>query len=290
MGLATILLIAVTAVWGGTFVVVSDIVTHMDVSDFLFWRFLMATTLLFVLRPRAVFKLSSQERLRGVLIGVVLGFGYVFQTVGLQHTSPTVSGFVTGMFIVFTPLLAGPLMKEPVGRAAWFGVALATAGLALISLHGASFGYGELLTLVCAALFALQIIGLSAWSTPENSYGLATLQLGTTTLIALVGTAFSGGIQAPHSSQVWLEVAFMGVFATAVAFVIQSWAQSHMSPTRAAVVLTMEPVFAGVFGVWAGDELTTRILAGGGLILLAMLVVELGPRRSREGELVHSGY
>lgn len=290
MGLATILLIAVTAVWGGTFVVVHDIVAKMDVTDFLFWRFLLATVLLLMLRPRAVMRLSPQERVRGVLIGVVLGFGYVLQTVGLQHTSPTVSGFVTGMFIVFTPLLAGPLMNEPVGAAAWVGVALATVGLALISLHGASLGYGELLTLGCAALFALQIIGLSAWSTAENAYGLATLQLGTTTVIALAGAALTGGIQAPSDSTLWLEVAFMGVFATAVAFVIQSWAQSHMSPTRAAVVLTMEPVFAGIFGVWAGDELTTRIIAGAACILAAMLIVELGPRKARDGQLAHTGY
>lgn len=287
-GLATILLIAVTAIWGGTFVVVQEAVARMEVTDFLFWRFTLGASLLFLLRPRAVLSLSRTDLIRGALIGVALGIGYVLQTVGLQHTSATVSGFVTGMFVVFTPILAGVIFRERIPLLAWVGVALATVGLGLISLHGWAFGYGELLTLGCAAVFALQILGLSTWSTASNAYGLATVQLAVVALIALLGTVTSAGPELPPDRYSWVAVIAMGVFATALAFVVQSWAQAHMDPTRAAVVLTMEPVFAGIFGVViAGDSLTLRVLLGSACILAAMFLVELGPRHSREGEIAH---
>jgi drug/metabolite transporter (DMT)-like permease len=286
--IATISLVAVTAIWGGTFVVVQRAIDTMEVNDFLFWRFTLGAGILFALRPRTVLSMQRLDVKRGAYIGLVLGLGYVLQTVGLQYTSATVSGFVTGMFVVFTPLVAGFVSRERVPGAAWAGVLVATVGLGLLSLNGWAFGYGEALTLGCAALFALQIVGLSTWSTKENAYGLATIQLAVVALVALVGTLPSGGPQLPPDAYSWGAVISMGVFATALAFVVQSWAQAHMSSTRAAIVLTMEPVFAGIFGVlFADDELTTRMLLGALLILAAMYLVELGPRRSREGELPH---
>ena len=277
--LATIALLATTAVWGGTFVVVKDAVERMPVMPFLFWRFLLAFLVLAMLRPRAMLDLSPEKRRHGVLLGLMLGGGYVFQTFGLVHTSATVSGFITGMFVVFTPLIGWVVLSEPVGRAVWAGVGLATLGLALISLNGLSIGLGELLTLGCAALFAGQIVGLARWSTAADAYGLTVLQLGVVAALCLLASPLEGGMELPPDAGAWAAIAFLALAATALAFLAQTWAQTHMSAPRAAIVLTMEPVFAGIFGVTVGgDQLTARILAGGVCIVAAMYVVELGPR------------
>ncbi len=280
--LATLALVGATAVWGATFVVVQDAVEQMPVVPFLFWRFAIAALVLAVLRPGAVRALTPDKRRHGVYLGLLLGGGYVLQTFGLLHTSATVSGFITGMFVVFTPLIAWAVLHQPIGPGVWLGVALATVGLALISLNGFVLGFGELLTLGCAALFAGQIVGLGHWSTASDAYGLTVLQLGVVALMCLVASPLQGGLVVPPNAGVWAAILFLALAATALAFLAQTWAQTYMSAPRAAIVLTLEPVFAGIFGVTVGgDELTTRILAGGLFIVAAMYVVELGPRFGR---------
>jgi drug/metabolite transporter (DMT)-like permease len=279
--LATIALVAVTAVWGGTFVVVQDAVEQMPVLPFLFWRFVLACGVLALLRPRAVAALSPEKRRHGLLLGLLLGAGYVLQTFGLLHTSATVSGFITGMFVVFTPLIGWLVLGQPVAPTVWFAVGLATAGLALISLNGFAMGVGELLTLGCAALFGGHIVGLGHWSTASDAYGLTVLQLGVVAALCLLASPLQGGLALPPNAGVWVAIGFLALAATALAFLAQTWAQTHMSAPRAAIVLTLEPVFAGIFGVTVGgDDLTGRILAGGACIVAAMYVVELGPRIS----------
>ncbi len=280
--LATLALVGVTAVWGGTFVVVQDAVEQMPVLPFLFWRFALAAAVMALLRPRAMVRLSPQKRRHGVYLGLLLGGGYILQTFGLLHTSATVSGFITGMFVVFTPLIAWLVLRQPIGPAVWLGVALATFGLALISLNGLAMGFGELLTLGCAALFGAHIVGLGQWSTAADAYGLTVIQLGVVALLGLVASPLQGGLAMPPTAAVWAALAFLALVATALAFLAQTWAQTYMSAPRAAIVLTLEPVFAGIFGVTVGgDTLTTRILAGGLCIVAAMYVVELGPRLGR---------
>ena len=277
--LATAALVGVTAVWGGTFVVVQDSVEQMPVLPFLFWRFALAAAVLALLRPRAVLDLDPVARGHGVLLGLMLGTGYMAQTFGLLHTSATVSGFITGMFVVFTPLIGWLALRQPITPPVWAAVGLATVGLGLISLNGFAIGFGELLTLVCAASFAAHIVGLGHWSTSSRAYGLTVLQLGVVALICLVASPLQGGLVLPPSGGVWAAIVFLALAATALAFLAQAWAQTHMSAPRAAIVLTLEPVFAGIFGVTlGGDTLTARILAGGACIVTAMYVVELGPR------------
>ena len=286
-------LVAVTAVWGATFVVVKDAVERMPVMDFLSVRFLFATAVMVAIRPRVVGNIAAAHgglrapglAAHGGLLGLALGLGYVGQTFGLQHTSATISGFITGMFVVFTPLIARLLLRRPIGLVAWTGVALATAGLAVISLRGFSIGLGEALTLLCALLFGFHIVGLGEWSARYDTYALAVVQLGTVGVLCALAAA-RGGIAAPPDPAVWGAVLITAVFATALAFVVQTWAQTVLSPTRAAVVMTMEPVFAGLFGVLVGgDVLTPRILIGGAFVVGAMYLVELGPRRAADARL-----
>ena len=284
-GLVVAALVGVTAIWGSTFVVVKDAIEHMPVLDFLAWRFSIAALVMVLLRPRCVARLGADGRRAGLLLGVALGLGYIAQTIGLQTASASVSGFITGMFVVFTPLTSAVLLRKPPARSAWVAVALATVGLGLLALHGLTIGRGEAITLLCAAAFALHIVGLGEWSASRDAYGLAVVQL------AVVGIgcglfAAPGGIVVPDEASVWWALALTALAATAVAFVVQTWAQAHVAPTRAAVIMTMEPVFAGLFGVSvAGERLGVRELAGAALILAAMLAVEIGPRQGAEGEV-----
>lgn len=282
---ATAALLGVTAIWGSTFVVVKDAIARMPVMDFLAWRFGIATVAVVVLAPRSLRRLDPRGRRVGVALGLALGAGYVLQTLGLRTTPAAVSGFITGMFVVFTPLISGVALRRRVGGSAWVAVVLATGGLALLSLRGLSVGVGELLTLGCAAAYAVHIVGLGEESASYDAVGLAALQLATVTVLSALGGA-PGGLAPPPDAGVWGAVLLTGLAATALAFFTQTWAQAHLPPTRAAVVMTMEPAFAGVFGVWlGGDRLSARSWLGAALVLAAMLLVEAGPRHGAEGDV-----
>ncbi|MDX6274927.1 MAG: hypothetical protein QOJ92_2137 [Frankiales bacterium] len=276
-------LVGVTAVWGSTFVVVKDAIERMPVLDFLTWRFAIAAGAMLLVRPRSVAQLGKDGRRKGAWLGLALGVGYITQTFGLAHTRASVSGFITGLFVVFTPLIAALLLRKSVTRMAWIAVTLATGGLALLSLRGFSIGFGEALTVLTAIAFAAHIVGLGEWSAGRDPVGLAVVQLLVVAVLCGV-PAIGGRLAMPPDAGVWGALLLTSLAATAVGFLVQTWAQSHLSPTRTAVVLTMEPVFAGVFGVLvAGDSFGLRTASGAFLVLVAMLLVEVGPRDGAEG-------
>jgi drug/metabolite transporter (DMT)-like permease len=180
---------------------------------------------------------------------------------------------------VFTPILALLLLRQKMAVRVWLAVGLATAGLALLSLNGFSVGAGVWLTLAAAALYALQIIGLGQWSQPGEAPGLACVQTVAIAVVCLLATAPHGPMLPPDRSA-WLAVLYMALIAGAGAMLMQTWAQGHLPATRTAIVMTTEPVFAAAFAVLLGvDALSWRMLAGGGLVLAAMYLVELMPPR-----------
>jgi drug/metabolite transporter (DMT)-like permease len=192
-----------------------------------------------------------------------------------------VSGFITGLFVVFTPLIAAVVLRRRVPAAVWVAVALATVGLGLISLHGLSIGRGELLTVVGAFFFAAHIVGLGEWSHRNDAYALAVVQIGTVAAFSLALALIKDGghgLTLPSGWSGWGAIAVTALLGTAAGFFLQTWSQARMPATRAAVVLTLEPVFAGVTGVLSGETLALRGWIGAGLVLAAMYLVELGPR------------
>ena len=280
--LASAAMLLVTVVWGWTFVVVQNAVGRMPVMDFLSWRFLVAALLMLAIRPSCLKGLTWPELWRGALLGAILGMGYITQTYGLVYASASVSGFITGMFVVFTPLIGWLFLRKKINAQTWIAVVLATVGLGLLGLHGWKLGTGELLTLGCALFYALHILGLGEWSSKYPLYRFALLQVLTVAVIALLAAA-PGGIALPPDSGVWMAVGVTAVLATAGAFFVQTWVQSLVSPARISIVMTMEPVFAGVFGVLlAGNELTARIVFGMVCVLAAMIIVQLRPFARRE--------
>jgi drug/metabolite transporter (DMT)-like permease len=287
--LATLALLAMTACWGSTFFMIKDLQERVSAVDFLALRFAIATVALFVIFPRAVAVLSAESRRRAIVLGGLYAGGQIMQTIGLAHTAASVSGFITGMYVVCTPLLAAVILRSRIGGLTWFAVALAMAGIGLLTLRpgGLDFGYGETLTLVAAVVYALHIVGLGAWSTPQEAMGMSIVQLAVITVVCFVG-AVPDGIGLPSTGPDWLRVVYMALFAGALAMAGQTWAQAHLSPTRSAIIMSMEPVFAAFFAVLAGGEsLTGRLLTGGAMVVGAMLIVEMVPRRKIGAEVTH---
>jgi len=277
---ATLGLLALTAVWGSTFVLIKDVVGRMRVVDFLAVRFAVAALVMLVLFAGPLLALERRQLRRALLLGLVYGAAQLLQTWGLRLIAPSVSGFVTGMYVVFTPILGWLLLRQRVSGVVWLAVALATGGLALLSLHGVSVDTGVWLTLAAAALYALHIVGLGRWSRSEDALGMSALQVVAIAVVCLLATLPQGPALPPDRSA-WLAVLYMALVAGAGALLVQTWAQSHLPPARAAIVMTTEPVFAAAFAVALGvDALTWRMLVGGVLVLGAMYLVELLPARS----------
>ncbi|MDE1894323.1 MAG: DMT family transporter [Xanthomonadaceae bacterium] len=277
--LATLGLLALTAVWGSTFVLIKNVLGRMPVADFLAVRFVIAAVVMLALFARPVWRMSRQQVLRGLLLGATYGAGQLLQTWGLARIAPSVSGFVTGMYVVFTPLLALLLLRQRMSGVVWLAVLLSTAGLALLSLNGVSVDLGVWLTLASAALYALHIVGLGQWSRQGEAFGMSAVQMVAIALVCLLATLPHGPLL-PPDHQAWFAVLYMALVAGAGAMLVQTWAQSHLPATRAAIVMTTEPVFAAAFAVALGsDVLSWRMVLGGGLILAAMYLVELLPPR-----------
>jgi drug/metabolite transporter (DMT)-like permease len=285
--LATAALLAMTACWGSTFFLIKDLLDRVPTLDFLAVRFTIAGLVMLAVAPRAVARLSPESRRHAVALGALYGVAQILQTAGLAHTAASVSGFITGMYVVATPLLAAVLLRTRITAVTWAAVLLATAGLGVLTLDGVAIGYGEAITLVGAILYALHIVGLGAWSRPAEALGMSIVQLLVIAVICLVATA-PDGVVLPATTGDWVSVVYMAVFAGALALVGQTWAQAHLAPTRSAIIMSMEPVFAAFFAVLLGGEsLALRMLVGGVMVLTAMLVVEAGPRRKIEGEVQH---
>jgi drug/metabolite transporter (DMT)-like permease len=255
----------VTAVWGWTFVLVKDAVTQYPTLPFLQLRFILAFLVMVVL----VRRLPVRREVRvGVLAGAVLAAGYLTQTVGLTMTSPGNSGLITGLFVVFTPLIER-VFGVPVRWFTSVAVVAALAGTVMLVGGPSGFGLGDLLTIGTAFFFALHIVLLSRWSPGLRSAPLAMLQMGTGALIFSAGGTWS--LQLP-STDVWLAIVVTGVFASALAFYIQTWAQQHLSASRTALILTTEPAWALVAAVVLAGQRFGPLQAAGAALMIAAIV------------------
>ncbi len=282
------MLVGITAIWGSTFYLIRDVVRVLPPTDFLAVRFTIAAAAMVAVFWRQLLAVSRREVRIGVGLGIVYAIAQILQTVGLAHTEASRSGFITGTYVVLTPIFGAILLRDRIPRSTWFAVLMATAGLATLSMSGfgpgfgssAGFGFGEGVTLLAAAFYALHIIGLGRYSSPASAAGLSTVQLITIAVVSLVA-AIPGGIELPSGRAEWTSLLYMALVAGAVAVWGQTWAQSHLTATRAAIVMTLEPVFAAAFAVALGGEsMTLRMMLGGVMVLAAMYTVELFGRRA----------
>ena len=261
-----------TAVWGLTFVQVKDAVAVYPVLPFLALRFGIASLALAPAAAR-VRGLGRGGTAAAALAGALLGAGYVLQTLGLERTSVSSAGFVTGMYVVLTPLLALACFRLRVAPAAWVGVVLATAGLAMLAgVHGGSPA-GDLLVLGGAAVYSLQIVLMERYAPRYDPFGFTLVEM----LVAFAGLALCAVPTAavPRGLTVWAALLVTGVFASALAFLVQTWAQRRTSATRTALVFTLEPVWAALFGyTLAGDRLGALGWGGCAVIMGGIVLAE----------------
>jgi drug/metabolite transporter (DMT)-like permease len=271
--LAPIALISLAAAWGLAFVIMKDSIDRQSVNSFLFTRFGVATLVLLAIRPM-IFRLITKELfIKAFLAGLLLGAGFILQTEGLARTGAAITGFITGLYVVATPLISALFLKKKITLFTWGCVALATVGLALLSLRGWSMGFGEFLVLLCAIAFAGHIVALGQWSVGRDVYAMTIVQLFAVTV--LTGTfALIEGYEAPPDNQVWAVVFFTAIVATALGFIIQTWAQAHIETTKVAVILTLEVVFAAFFAITIGsEEMTPQVFLGGITLIIAMHLI-----------------
>lgn len=272
---AVLALVAVTAVWGVTFVQVKDAVAIYPLFAFLAVRFAIASATLAVPAARRLRSLGPRGWRAGTLLGLLLALGYALQTAGLARTTVSSAGFITGLYVVFTPLIALALFRARIGLAVWVGVALSTVGLGLLTGIETGRLVGDLLVLGGSAAYSLQIVLMERFAPRHDPLAFTQAEM----LAAFAGfgavALALGQVELPRGWTVWGALLVTGVFASALAYLVQTWAQRRASATQTALAFTMEPVWAGVFGFWlAGDRLGAAGWAGAALIMAAILVAE----------------
>lgn len=276
---AEISLVVIAAIWGLTFVMVQDAVERLPVTAFLAYRFLPACGLVALIFRRELVRLSRTGWVAGFLMGVFLTSGYVFQTLGLQLTTAAKAGFITGLFVVLTPVFGALFFSQRAGRATWAAAAVSTAGLYLLS-GGGSGGTagGDLLVLGCAASFAFHILFTGRAVEGHHAGALLAVQLGVCGVATFVAALVAGDLEVPGTAVEWNALVVTAIGATALGFFVQTYAQRHASPSRTALILASEPAFAGLFAyLLAGETLDATGWIGAGLIMAAIVGVELVP-------------
>ncbi|WP_242491743.1 DMT family transporter [Actinomyces minihominis] len=281
--LPTLALTLMTAVWGSTFFLIKDLLQQVPPLDFLGSRFGLAAILVILFQFNRLRSAGRIEWVRGGLLAVLYSCGQLLQTIGLQYTDASISGFITGMYVVLTPILIWVLFGKKISAKVWIAVAMATGGLAFLSIQGnpftgegVPFRIGELLTLASALFYALHIVFLGRWAHQSEPVTLGLIQIVGAGII-LGAAALPGGVALPQTVGAWSSFLYMTIVAGLGAVVVQTWAQSRLNATTAAVIMTTEPVFAAAFAIaFGGEPMTSRLLLGGALVLTAMVLVETG--------------
>ena len=279
--LALAALIVVTAVWGVTFVQVKDAVELYPLFAFLAVRFAIASLTLAVPAAPRVRSLGRPGISAGALLGLLLAGGYALQTAGLERTTVSSTGFITGMYVVLTPLIAVAVLRSRIGAASWLGVALSTVGLAMLSGIDAGSPGGDLLVLAGAAVYSLQIVLMERYAPRFDAVAFTFVEM----LAACIGLGVvaiaRGELSLPHGWTVWSALLVTGVFASALAFLVQTWAQRRTTATRTALAFAMEPVFTAFFGyTLAGDRIGALGWGGAALIMAGIVLSEPAAART----------
>jgi drug/metabolite transporter (DMT)-like permease len=281
--LAVLALFGVGFAWGAAFVLMKDAITQQPYMDFLATRFTIAFLAMLILRPRVATAFEKGDVKYGAILGVVLALGYITQTIGLDLTTAATSGFLTGLYVIFTPLIAWLVWKEKISKKVAVGILIAVTGLAVFSGAAADieFQLGQIWLVACAVLYAIHILLLGLHGMGRNSYRFAMLQIGWVALVTW-GFALLDGYQAPPNAQVWFALFFTALLATVIAFWVQTWAQTLIDPARVALIITSEVLFTALVAVAVGQEpVTFTMIFGGGLLFAAMLIVEWPTKKEK---------
>ena len=278
--LSELALIAIASIWGLTFVMVKDAIEELPTMAFLAYRFIPASLIVAVVFRRQLVRLPRDGWRAGALMGVFLAGGYIFQTLGLEKTTASNTGFITGLFVVLTPVLGAVFLRQRIPAVAWAAAGVAMIGLWLLSGAGTEFNArGDGLVLVCAFSLAAHILATAHAVQKHDVGALLAIQLGVVGLVSLAIAAVAGDLEAPEGATVWSALIVTSLIASALGFFVQTFAQQHAPPARTALILAAEPAFAGLFGWLLNDDrLTATGWLGAALIMTAIVAVEIIPR------------
>jgi len=274
-------LLAVTAVWGATFLVVHTAMSYSGPMFFVGLRFVSAGVIALLIFGRHLRGTTWLDLAAGSAIGVAIFFGYALSAVGMQTISSSASAFITAVYVPIVPLLQWVILRKAPGKFALAGIALAFIGLVLVagpaatSLNG---GIGELVTLIGAVAIAAEIILISAFAGRINLGRISIIQLLVAGGIAFLAMPITGE-QVPEFSWVWLTAGLGLGLASCVIQVTMNWAQKSVSPTRATIIYAGEPVWAGIIGRIAGERLPALAIVGAALIVASVIISELKPAK-----------
>jgi drug/metabolite transporter (DMT)-like permease len=270
---AGVVVVGVAIIWGVSFAVVKATVGEVSPSSLVGWRFVVATFTLLASRPLVLRELDRRTLIRGTMLGVLLGAGFVLCTLGMQTTSVLISAFVSGTTVVFAPLIGWIWLRHRLTTRQAGAVSLALLGITIIVVRGLAVGLGTLLILFAAILWATHLVALARWSRAGRLYGLSLVQLAASAAVAgSCQVLLDNGkrLWPPMSGSAVAGIVFLGAAATAGALVALSWAQTHLDSTTTAVILTLEPVVGAGLGAALGEAWTATTLAGGIAVLTAV--------------------
>jgi drug/metabolite transporter (DMT)-like permease len=283
-------LVAVTLIWGATFVLVKQALADVSTLLFLTLRFLIAAVALaLIFRKEFRAPNARASLLRGIVAGIFLFGGYVLQTAGLRYTSASKAGFITGLYVPLVPIIGGLVLQKMPQISELIGIAIACAGMVLLTVQKEilDIGRGDLLVLGCAAAYSCHILILGRFAPRSNVGVLTVAQIATGALLGAATFWWVEPVRLAWTPNVWLALGVTSLLATALAFFVQTWAQRWSSPTRTVLIFSLEPVFAWLTSyLIAGEVLSHRGVAGAALILAGILVVELKPIRRRREHIV----
>jgi drug/metabolite transporter (DMT)-like permease len=271
-------------IWGATFVVVKNGLDHASPFVFLAVRFTIAAFLMALFRPRVLSHIHREDIFAGMRLAFFMFAGYCFQTAGLQYTTATNSGFVTGSSVVLVPLLLGIFWGRTLTKWIYAGAIAALIGLYFLTVPAEGLRFlnrGDVMTFIAAGFYAIHIILVGDYSQEHSVSALSLIQVAGCAVMAWPLTIFSGAIhwQPVHFDWGWpvfVSILICAVFATAIAFTVQLWAQQFTSPGHAAVLFALEPVFAVITSYFVLNErMSARSMKGAGLVVVGILLAEL---------------
>lgn len=283
---ANILLLLIALIWGGTFIIVKQSLAVLHPMQVIAYRFTLAFILVFLVKFRTVRRHWRASFFPGIGLGLLLFIAFTTQTFGLKFTSPSVSALITGSNAVLVAIFEALFKRKRLSRSSLFGVLTATAGLFLITWSGASFtfGYGDLLTLACAIFFALHINATGQALTRSDPSTITVIQFGFVALVAWGTIIPAPNLVVDFSATTWYALIYLGLMATGLAFLAQSYAQRDASPIHTAIMLATEPAFATVLAISLGFEaLTLRLMIGGVLIIAGIIFSSSGESFAASG-------
>jgi drug/metabolite transporter (DMT)-like permease len=276
---AELSLFGITVFWGASFPIMSIALKYVPPYCFIALRNLLGALVLSCVFYKSFKNINKKVILAAILIGLSLFLGSVFQMTGLLYTTPSKSGFITGLNVIFVPLLIALIFKTLPDRKTVVGVILSIAGLALMSYNGIDgINLGDVLTLICAFCFSAQILLVDKFGGEVDPILLTILELFVVGILALIPSIFVDRLQVTINMFSMGAVAFTTVFCTALAMAVQNKMQHYTNPTHAAIIYLAEPVFGAIFSIFVGDILSGRTLWGGIIILFGMVVLSVDPK------------